>query len=1096
MSFLDPSSWGDPFVDLYDKGKSVVDKATDVARDAIAVAEVLGEGIVDAAETVGDGLVTAGEGVAKWSVTATGEAIDWSQTSYAEVAEWTEHAAGDVAGFSVSAFNEARSALETGAKWVWEQIAAYFYETLPRLGGIDPQARDAASYLLSEPVARGMESLCGAAGCVISFGIKLKALSSVNLGLYVCGDGWGFFFDSRFGSFQEMIANPSLSLGVSAQATMVFGPVSRASGARAVKLGIGLKSHPKAKLAATIGGVILMEASMPPLFLGIRYMMDLDLDLFGKKKTVDEAGKLKWKVSAAVPKPNGDFATDAYGLAELGWQELTAGLSAQAPNFEAALRAQADPASAERIQATALASSIAAFAPRYYGTVRTLKGQTVVGTSQGAIGLELAGDRRTVQIVMGLSDPTGVSFEAVGEPPLYWCAGADGVMKLVPYDSTSPDFTGTTFRMIRGLAGQGASFAVAADGKDNPRFLVATQMRSGVVTLTPLFCAERLLGSEGPTSQDATFLLDRPLDPPEAATPILRPGQFLRVGEAKRSANGRFSLLLAANGRLVMRTRSSGSLNSPTAWLAYEPGLIQDEKLLWAWASPPPLPASAYHAIVTHDGRLAVRAGADPTQAGATLWQSERIGEPGPCFMAVTNQGVVTLMRGSPDAPGETVWNSVDGAIYWPLKRQYVALKAPSGYVSAGNGGGVNTPEALTQAPAEWLNAIGQGVAAWETFELQELCDGNIALRAQGRRFVGVQDAGYLISLRDQVGPRERFTRDVVSGCNGQPTQIRLKSVHTGKYIAAAALPALGASAELGGAAILDLIEFEHNFTAHAGRLVHIVAKHSGKALEVADGRQDNGLGLTQGRFHGGDHQKWILTDMGGGWFSLTNHHTGRCVDINHSQLTIGATALQWPASGGPNQSFHLLPLGDGSYAMIARHSGLRLEVSQASQSIGAPIVQAPVGGGAHQRWIISLASSAKKAPDAFKPVLVTDLAALMKLEVVRLKSWKGDYLRRNDVGGGVTSSPGGDTWRVALSNGKLALLSTKNDYLHRPDGPSRVTTWALTIGSEWTLELRGSKVLLRSWKGDYLHRPDSPSGVTTWSATIGSEWTIEALLP
>ena len=1096
MSFFDPSSWDDPFVDLYDKGKSVVDKATDIARDAIGVAEILGDSIVDAAETVGDGLVTAGEGVAKWSVTATGEAIDWSKTSYAEVAEWSENAAGDVAGFSVAAFNEARNALEVGAAWVWEQIAAYFYETLPELGGLDPRAREAASYLLSEPVARGMESLCAAAGCVISFGIKLKALSSVNVGLYVCGGGWGFFVDSRFDSLEAMLANPSLSLGVSAYVTMVFGPVSRASRARAIKLGLGLKSHPKAKLAATIGGVILMEASMPPLFLGIRYMMDLDLDLFGKQKTPDEARKLKWKVSAAAPKPNGEFATAAYGLAELGWQELTAGISAQAPNFDAAARAQADPASADRIQATALASSMSPFAARYYGLVRASRGQTVVGTHQGALGLDLAGDRKTVQLVMGLTDPAGVSFEAVGEPPLYWCAGVDGTVRLVPYDR-SLDLTGTTFRMLRGLTGQGASFAVAADGKDNPRFLVATRVRGGIVTPTPVFCAERLVGTEAPTREDATFLLDRPLDPPEAATPLLRPGQFLRVGESKRSANGMFSLLLADNGRLVMRRRSSGPLNAPTAWLVYQPGMIQDEATLWAWASPQPPAAPAYHAIVTDDGRLAVRAGADPTQAGATLWQSDRIGEPGPCFMAVTNQGVVTLMRGAPDAPGETVWSSAGGAVHWPLRRQLVALKASTGYVSAGNGGGVSVPGALTPAPAEWLNAIGQGVAGWETFELQELCDGTIALRAQGRRYVCVTEGGpYLICYRDEVGPHELFTREVVSGGNGQPTRIRLKSVKTGKYIAAAALPAMSASAEVDAAALLDLIEFDLNLSAHTGRLVHIVARHSGKALEVPGGRPDDGLGLVQGRFHAGDNQKWILTEMGGGWFSLTNRHTNKCADIIGSQTTVGAIALQWPAHGGANQSFHLLPQGDGTYAIIARHSGQRLEVSGASAELGAPVVQAPPGPGAHQRWVITLATAAKKAPDAFESVLVGDLDQLLKLELVRLRSWKGDYLRRFIQGDGVTSDATGDAWRVVRSGTKLALRSARGDYLHRPDSPQGVTTWSLTGGSEWTLELRGSRVLLRSWKGDYLHRPDSPSGVTTWGATIGSEWTFEALVP
>ncbi|MBL8976553.1 MAG: hypothetical protein JNK56_38480, partial [Myxococcales bacterium] len=163
-------------MDLYDKGKSVVDAAADAARDAIGVAQILGDSIVDAAETVGDGLVSAGEGVAKWSVTAAGDTVDWSKTSFAEVAEWTERAAGDVASFTIEAYKDACDALEVGAKWVWEQIAGYFYETLPKLGGLDPKAREVAAYLLSDPVARGIESLCAAAGCVITFGVKLKAV--------------------------------------------------------------------------------------------------------------------------------------------------------------------------------------------------------------------------------------------------------------------------------------------------------------------------------------------------------------------------------------------------------------------------------------------------------------------------------------------------------------------------------------------------------------------------------------------------------------------------------------------------------------------------------------------------------------------------------------------------------------------------------------------------------------------------------------------------------------------------------------------------------------------------------------------------------
>lgn len=969
MSWYDPSSWDDPFVDLYDQGKSVFDKATELAKDAVAVAELVGDGVVDGATMIGDGVVTAGTGVARWSVVATGDALDWSKTSFAEVADWTEHAAGDVASFTVENYNVARDAIETGAKWVYEQIANYLSETLPVLGGIDPRAREAAAYLLSEPVARGVEALADAAGCVITFGIKLKAVASLNLGIYACGGGWGFFIASNYDNLQAMLASPSLGVGVSAQVTMVFGPVSRASGAKAIKLGLGLKSVPSKRVSLNIGGVILMEASMPPLFLGLRYAMDLDLSLFGKKPTVDEAGKLKWKISTQIPKPNGEFVGDAGGVAELGWDELTNGLSAQATHFDAALRAHADPASADRIQSTALAASLSPFKPRYYGAVRTLKGKTIVGTSQGALGLDLAGDRGTVQIVAGLTDPSCVSFEAVGEPPLYWSANANGDLKLVPYDTTQ-DLKGTTFRMLRGAAGQGVSFTVASDGADNPRFLCATQIRGGIVTPTPVLCVERLIGIEAPSKPDATFLLDRPGEQPDLAGPILRPGQFLRVGEAKRAPNGMFSLVLADNGRLAMRRRGSAKLGSPTAWLIYEPGLVQDEQHLWAWASPVPPAAPAYHAVVTQDGRIAVRVGADPGQAGATLWQSDVHGAPGPCFMAVTNQGVVTLMRGSPDDPGEMVWSSATGALYWPLRRRQVVVQGPGGFLQAQNGGGTNTPEALTQPAAEPVRLDAPIVHGWAAFELQELCTGHVALRAQGRRFVGVQDGGVAIACtRAQVGPRELFTLEVLGGGNGNQT-VRLRAAATGGYVGIATLPLPGVvtsfqllRGDLGTGTPLNVLDVEHDLTAHSGRLVHIVAKHSQKALEVPNGYDTNGCGVVQGDFLGTEHQKWILTHVGGGWFTLTNRQTGQSVDIAGAQQTNGTIALQWPPHAGDNQRFSLTPTGDGHYFIAAKHSGQVLDVEGGTQANGGRVLQWPRHGGDNQRWKVTLAPAGRSAP-------------------------------------------------------------------------------------------------------------------------------------
>ncbi len=1110
MSIFDPTSWDDPFEDIADLGKTVVDGARDAAEAAVGVAEVIGDGIVDGALLVGEGVVTFGQDAAKWSVNAAGDAIEWTKTSYAEVAEWTESAAGLVANFSVDAYRSAYDAI----KVVYNFLADYFTETLPTLGALDPKAREVAARLLSEPVARGIEALADAAGAVITFGIKLKAVGTLSVGIYACGDGWGFYVGSNFDNLASITSSAKLEAGVSAQVALLFGPVSRASGAKALKLGLGMKANPSKQATFSIGGVILMEATTPPLFLGVRYAMDLDLNIIKndpKTQPAPDPSKLKWKVNVALPKPNGDFVTDAYNevsgaVQEIGWEELATGVASQATHFDAALRAHADPAGADRLLNTALAASIAAFKPRYYGRVRTDGNKIVSGTSQGPLGLDIAGDRAVVQVVAGLTDPTCVSFEAVGEPPLYWCVQPNGEVKLIPYCQKNgeikdiPDkesLAGTTFRMHRGKTGKGFSFSVADDPPQNPRYLVATRIFGGVVMPAPVFRAEYLQGTEAPQAADAVFHFDRPADMPEPASSILRPGGHLKVGEVKRSPNGLYSLILAPNGRLAVRRRGSTPLGSPTTWLAYEPGLIQDEIILWAWASPQPAAAAAYHAALTGDGHLVVRAGQDPSQAGATLWQSPVHGAPGPCFLAVTNQGVVTITQGTPEAPGEIVWSSFTGALHWPTRRRQVVLWCGAGYVSAALGGGVHDPVAIQPAAAQPVLVNTVRVGGWEVFELQDLCTGGVALRAQGRRYLGVEDGGLRVScLEGKVTERERFIIEVVNG-----PHIRIKSALTGRYVRdkTTALGGLHADGVLGQAGIdINLIEVEHDLSAHSGRPVHLIARHSGKALEVPDGQTTNGLGLVQGRFTGGDHQKWILTYLGDGAFTLRNLATNLQADINGSQTVDGAIALQWPAHDGPNQRFALIPNAQGHYHLIARHSGRALTVEAGTQVSGGRIIQAGVNTGLlHQQWRIEFASPAKRGLGVFTPVQITSLDQLLSLEKIRLRSWKGDYLVRNNSGAGVTSAATPDLWRLVKVNlTTFALISKAGDGLHRPDSPAGVTTFTVGIGNEWSLEIEGAKIYLRSWKNDYLHRPDSPSGVTTWGRTIGSSWTVEAMMP
>ena len=1064
FSITNPASWGDPFVDA---ANAVADQAEKAARDAMAVAEIVGDGIVDGASFIGDGVVTAGTGIEKWGITATGDAISWSKTSFADVRAWTEQAAGDVAGFTVNNFNVARSAVEAGMVWVYQQLASFFSETLPELGPLDARAQDLAGYLLTEAVAGGLQSAASAAGSVITFGITIKLLIPINIGVYVCGDGWGFFagpeLPTKDNIIQKLAAPGVLTPSVSAQVTMVFGPVSRASKAKAIKFGLGMEASPTKAVGVNIGGVVLMEASMPPLFLGLRYAMALDFSLFGKTRDqAPDPKNLKWKLSTTLPSPNGNLAqtagTEAANLTELGWNDVVGGLSVQATHFDAALRAQADPSSTDRIQATALAAASGPFKPRYYGTIRTSAGVALVGTSQGTMGLGIPGDRPTICIVSGLTDPTMVSLEVVGEPPLYVCADSNGNIKLIPYDKNT-DLRGTTFRMVRGLSGTGVSLAVASDPVANPRFVVATRAFGGIVSPKPILCATTVGGNltESATAADATFLLDRPTPQPDSASSVLRPGQFLRAGETKRSPNGLFSLQLTPNGRLLMRRRGSGPLSSPTTWLAYDqPGVIQGDEAntYWMWGSPAPAAAAAYHATLTSDGRLAVRAGADPREAGAILWQSDVYGSPGPCFLAVTNLGVAMLLRGTPEEPGELVWSSPTGPIYWPVRRRQVVLRGVSGkFLQARNGGGLAALYGVAPAPAEPVTVTGASVGGWEAFELQELCTGQIALRSQGRRYVSVDSSNTALQcLSSQVGPRELFTMQVEGDPAVLPQTIRLRSAVSGASLSSLGISGGVPQSSIGGfkpptttlpipgrpslglGALVDfcnltVLDVEDDLTTLSGRQVFLVAKHSGHALEVPCGYTDNGRGLCQGSFIKADHQKWTLTHAGSGWFTLQSRPTNCAIDIYYAQTTSGAIALQWPLHTGDNQRFSLVPTGDGYYVITAKHSGLALTIDGASAASGARVIQMPYTGGDNQRWKLSLASPGQSSPWTALGGGLSSLPAIASFAPGRLDI----FAKGLDDGSYQMWSDG--TWHPWVAHGGVFL----NDHVSLSPYPNRL---------------------------------------------------------
>jgi N-acetylmuramoyl-L-alanine amidase len=135
-----------------------------------------------------------------------------------------------------------------------------------------------------------------------------------------------------------------------------------------------------------------------------------------------------------------------------------------------------------------------------------------------------------------------------------------------------------------------------------------------------------------------------------------------------------------------------------------------------------------------------------------------------------------------------------------------------------------------------------------------------------------------------------------------------------------------------------------------SGQTYEIIAKHSGKCLDVEGARQDNGANVQQWACGGGPNQRWRLVDAGGGYYKIIAVHSGKCLDVTGASHDNGANIIQWDCHGGDNQLWRLEQHGD-AYRLMPKHSGKALDVEGARQDNGANVQQWQFGGGANQLW-------------------------------------------------------------------------------------------------------------------------------------------------
>src|SRR4051794_29032986 len=75
-------------------------------------------------------------------------------------------------------------------------------------------------------------------------------------------------------------------------------------------------------------------------------------------------------------------------------------------------------------------------------------------------------------------------------------------------------------------------------------------------------------------------------------------------------------------------------------------------------------------------------------------------------------------------------------------------------------------------------------------------------------------------------------------------------------------------------------------------------------AIDVPEGRSDEGLAIIQWRLHGRDAQKWKVevVDAGRGWYKFANAYTGKVLDIKNASKEDRAILIQSVRSDATSQ--------------------------------------------------------------------------------------------------------------------------------------------------------------------------------------------------
>jgi lysophospholipase L1-like esterase len=144
-----------------------------------------------------------------------------------------------------------------------------------------------------------------------------------------------------------------------------------------------------------------------------------------------------------------------------------------------------------------------------------------------------------------------------------------------------------------------------------------------------------------------------------------------------------------------------------------------------------------------------------------------------------------------------------------------------------------------------------------------------------------------------------------------------------------------------------------------------LLARHSSKALDVAQSSTADGAKIQQWTGHSGANQQWSLQSTGDGYYKLIARHSGKA-------LTLGSTSSATRQSGYQGydgQKWKVEALGNGYYKITSKAGGRALDVDRAYTHDGAIVLVWTYTGAYNQQWRLrSLSTTGRQLVEEAEP--------------------------------------------------------------------------------------------------------------------------------